>query len=109
MARATILKLLALAGLVVLAGCDQLDPMLRTDRWQPTGANAGNIAAMVANPQDLIRGHGDIFRETNDQALAAGHILNDQPKPLAQGQGSSSGSSGGGGGGGSGGSGSPGS
>jgi len=94
MTRITPLTFLALAGLLTLSGCDQLDPMLRTDRWQPTGANAGNIAAMVADPRDLISGHGDIFRESNDQGLAVTHIVTDQPKPFTSG-GGGGGSSGG--------------
>jgi len=87
MTRATTLTLCAFAGLLTLSGCDQLDPMLRTDRWEPTGANAGNIAAMVADPHDLIRGHGDLFRESNDQSLAATRIMTDQPKAFSGGGG----------------------
>jgi len=49
-----------LAGTVVtLAGCADLDPYHRQDVWYPTGASHGNVAAMLANPQDMIRGHGD--------------------------------------------------
>ena len=104
MTRAATLSLLALGGLLMLAGCDQLDPMMRTDRWQPSGANAGNLAAMVADPHDLIRGRGDIFRDSNDQALAVTRIDTDQAKAFSGGGGSSGGSSGGGGSGSSGGS-----
>jgi type IV pilus biogenesis protein CpaD/CtpE len=42
----------------MLAGCDQTDPYKREGMWQPVGANAINIAAMVERPADLIRGHG---------------------------------------------------
>lgn len=48
-----------LIGLLLLAGCASRDPYRRTDVWQPTGANAANLAAMVANPHDLISGRGD--------------------------------------------------
>jgi type IV pilus biogenesis protein CpaD/CtpE len=104
-------RLLLLLSLITIAGCEQRDPYLRTDVWRPTGANAGNIAAMVANPQDLIRGHGVSREDTKADALAVGQIWTNQPTPLLQSQSSSgsSGSSGGSSGGGSGGSGSGGS
>lgn len=43
---------------LLLAGCAETDPYLRPGQWQPTGANAINLAAMVANPHDLLRGRG---------------------------------------------------
>jgi type IV pilus biogenesis protein CpaD/CtpE len=46
----------AAVGLLALAGCDQIDPLKRPYMWQETGANAHNIAAMAANPADLIHG-----------------------------------------------------
>jgi type IV pilus biogenesis protein CpaD/CtpE len=100
-----------IASLLALAGCDSRDPYLRTDVWQPTGANAGNIAAMVANPHDLISGRGSAVQNSNEPALAVNHIWLDQPKPLSTAPGgggggggsSGGGASGGGGGGGSGG------
>ena len=51
----------ALLALLLLSGCNgaSLDPYQRTDVWTPEGANAGNLAAMVANPHDLIRGQSD--------------------------------------------------
>jgi len=95
MNRAGILPLLALAGLTVLGGCDKYDPYLRTDVWEPTGSNAANIAAMAADPHDLVSGHGVVVREAAEPALAVGHIVADQPKSL---QGSGGGGGGGGGG-----------
>lgn len=49
------------ALLALLGGCNgaSLDPYQRTDVWIPEGANDGNLAAMVANPNDLIRGQSD--------------------------------------------------
>ena len=49
------------AGLLVLAlcsGCGATDPYERDDLWQPEGAVQGNMAAMVADPHDLVAGHG---------------------------------------------------
>lgn len=89
------LQLACIAGLLTLAGCgDQRDPYLRTDVWKPTGANAGNIAAMVADPHDLISGRGTIVQNSNEPALAVQHVWLDRPKPFM-----SSESTGGGGGG----------
>jgi len=48
-----------LLGTATLAGCAQTDPFNRAGIWQPSGANAANIASMAANPADLTRGRGD--------------------------------------------------
>ena len=68
--------------LPVLAGCATLDPYERPGQWQPVGANARNLAAMVANPRDLIRGHGDA-RVTGVQATTpVTALLAGKPAPL---------------------------
>jgi type IV pilus biogenesis protein CpaD/CtpE len=46
------------ALLTLLGGCSR-DPYKRTDVWRPEGTNDVNLAAMVANPNDLIRGQSD--------------------------------------------------
>lgn len=97
MPRSLLLGFTFAAGLLALAGCDSRDPYLRTDVWKPTGANDANIAAMVANPRDLIRGANDSRENAGEPVLAVQRIWTDQPKPLAGG-GSGSGSDGGGGG-----------
>lgn len=91
--------------LLILAGCDSRQPYLRTDVWQPTGANAANLAAQVANPRDLIAGRSDARQSANAPVAAVGHIWADQPKPLGGGGsgGGGAGSAGGAGGGASGG------
>lgn len=48
-----------IAVLLLLAGCAETDPYLRPGMWQPSGVNNINLAAMVANPNDLIRGRGN--------------------------------------------------
>lgn len=108
MSRSMTLSVAFTAGLLALAGCDSRDPYLRTDVWQPTGANAGNIAAMVADPHDLISGRGTDVQNAGEPALAVSHVWLDTPKPLlgssgAAGASSQSGSGSGGGSGGSGG------
>ena len=101
-----IIRAALLAAVLVVAACQQIDPYTRTDMWQPTGANAGNIAAMVANPYDLIRGRGAAKEDSKASNVAISHVWSDTPKGLLDpgggSGGGSSGSSGGAGGGGSG-------
>ena len=96
---------LAAALLVMLAGCEERDPLRRTDVWYPTGDNAANIAAMVANPNDLIRGHGARGTDGTEAAMAVERLWQGKTKDLPQVNDSSSiaGGGGGGSGGGSGG------
>jgi type IV pilus biogenesis protein CpaD/CtpE len=42
----------------LLPGCAQTDPYKREGMWQPVGANAINLAAMLDKPSDLVRGRG---------------------------------------------------
>jgi hypothetical protein len=46
------------ATVLLLAGCIDMDPYARPGMWQPSGANSQNLVAMVAKPNDLIRGRG---------------------------------------------------
>ena len=120
----TILRCALLAAVLSVAACQEMDPYARNDMWQPTGANAGNIAAMVANPYDLIRGRGSDRTDSNEPVLAIHRVNTDHTKALLDpggdsavehwlerrwwsgGGGSGGGGSGGGGGGSGGGSGS---
>src|SRR5262249_37507898 len=89
--------------------CQEMDPYTRSGTWQPSGANAGNIAAMVANPHDLISGRGATREDSKSSNLAVDRVWTDKPKSLldpgggSSGGGYGSGSGGGGSGGGSGG------
>jgi len=110
----TIVRIALVGGTLGLTACQEMDPYTRTGTWQPTGANQGNLAAMVANPYDLIHGRGlpaaDIA-DTKGSTLAINRLWTDQPKALldpgggsgsgsgGSGSGSGSGSSGGSGGG----------
>lgn len=69
-------------GVLLLAGCANKEPYQRTDVWYPTGSNAGNIAAMAVNPNDLIRGHGSLTTDAVPATIAVDRILLDHPKPL---------------------------
>jgi len=44
--------------LAALTGCAATDTYRRPGTWHPDGANAANIAAMAANPEDLVHGRG---------------------------------------------------
>jgi hypothetical protein len=90
----------AAISLVALTGCDQIDPLQRPYMWHPTGVNEQNIAAMAANPADLVHGRDSpqrrVIVESDGVArLWTGHqlpLLSDTP-----GASTSSGSSTGGG------------
>jgi type IV pilus biogenesis protein CpaD/CtpE len=93
---------LAVGSLLLLTACAQRDPFLRDDVWKPTGANAGNLAAMVANPNDLVVGRHTSRSDTKASTIAIQHIWDGTPQSLSGsssgGSSSSSGSSGSGGG-----------
>jgi hypothetical protein len=63
----------AFASLVLLGGCDAIDPQLSDRDWHPTGANETNIAAQVVNPADLV--HGRAPTSDADAELAAAAVL----------------------------------
>jgi type IV pilus biogenesis protein CpaD/CtpE len=73
---------LLLACLLALAGCDSTDPYLRPGMWQPTGANQRNLAAMVVNPSDLIRGHGESGSDGRRADIAVSRVLEDRTRSL---------------------------
>jgi type IV pilus biogenesis protein CpaD/CtpE len=82
---------ISVALLVLLvAGCASSDPYRRTDVWYPTGANAGNIAAMVAEPRDLILGHGGDRADARQAAGAVDRVWQDRKKPLLNAAGAAS-------------------
>lgn len=93
-------RLLLIAGVLTIAACGERDPYYRTDVWRPTGANAANLAAMVANPHDLIAGRGVSRVDTKASTIAVNRIWAADPKPLPAGAsaGGQSAASGGGGG-----------
>lgn len=73
----TILLLAACAA--GLGGCTgAFDPYQRPGNWTQTGASNEDLARQVANPSDLIRGHGEadsngvVATAGIDKALGAG-------------------------------------
>jgi hypothetical protein len=87
--------LLALLSLLPL-GCAATDPFLREGVWNPTGANAANLATMVADPLDLARGRNDATVDGRLAGAAVTRLRHDRVKPLPASDTMSSGSSGGG-------------
>ena len=74
--------LITLPLLVWIAGCAETDPYQRTGSWQPTGANAINLAAMVANPADLVRGRGERTSIGREAGPPVDRLLSGKPTPL---------------------------
>ncbi|WP_323990945.1 hypothetical protein [Nguyenibacter sp. L1] len=90
--------------LPLVGGCGTLDPYHKPYAWHPSGANAANLAAMVADPRDLREGHGGEAPDAQAPVMAVERIRLDKPKALPSTNGISggvSGSSGSGSGGGS--------
>lgn len=56
---------------LLLTSCTQFDAYHRPGVWEPTGANSANLAAMVADPEDLIHGHGSATLPLSQPAVKA--------------------------------------
>jgi hypothetical protein len=78
--RALVPACLLLATLA--SGCAQDDPYTREGMWQPEGINERNLATMVANPYDLIRGHGETLPQPRLATVAVTRLLAGSPTPL---------------------------
>lgn len=73
----------ALSFLLATAGCNTVqNPMMREGTWHPTGANAANLAAMVANPHDLVEGQAATGTIGPEAALPVARLRADKVKPL---------------------------
>jgi hypothetical protein len=66
----------------LLAGCSQIDPYQRPGMWRPDAVNDGNIAAMVQDPRDLVRGHPAQGPEWTTPTAAVDRLWQDKPRPL---------------------------
>ncbi len=74
----------ALLILLAVSACSsQIDPYTRDGMWQPNGANSLNLAAMTANPYDLVHGHGDAGSQPVEATGAVDRLLSGRAKPLA--------------------------
>lgn len=72
-----------LFSFLLLGGCN-LAPDVRPGMWRPSGVNETNIQAMLANPADYHRGHGDGTADGNQAAKAVERYRTDKVLPLPQ-------------------------
>jgi uncharacterized membrane protein YgcG len=83
---------LAAATPLALAACQVPDTSGADATWSPKGMNAANLAAMVADPADLVRGRDD---PGPDHKLAARAVLDLWTNPTGAGASAGGGSAGG--------------
>lgn len=69
MSKSRFVRSLSVLFLLTAAGCAEFDPYHRAGMWRPSGANAANIASMVARPGDLVSGRGE--RQGDGQRAAS--------------------------------------
>jgi uncharacterized membrane protein YgcG len=93
-------RAIAAVAPLAVAACQVPDTSGAASVWSPKGINAANLAAMVANPADLVRGHDD---PGPDRKLSAHAVLDLWANPTSGGAGGAGAGGGGSGGGGSGG------
>jgi hypothetical protein len=65
-----------------LFGCTQIDPYTRTGSWRPHQVNTANLAAMVANPNDLARGVEPAHADAQMATDAVDRLRHDRVRPL---------------------------
>lgn len=76
------LWLAAAVSLLSLTSCDQIDPLKRPYMWYATGVNEQNIAAMAANPADLVHGRDAPQRRVNVESDGVTRLWTGHPLPL---------------------------
>jgi type IV pilus biogenesis protein CpaD/CtpE len=59
------------SAILALGGCAATEPWEAQGGWHPRGVNDGNLAAMIADPNDLVRGRGTSM---SDGTLAAAAV-----------------------------------
>jgi len=76
---------LLLLLLLLPAACSnpQVDPFTRSGMWLPQGSNSRNLAAMVANPDDLVQGRGSTGANSPLAIAAVTRLMEGKAKPLA--------------------------
>jgi hypothetical protein len=73
----------ALVLVLVLGGCQQMDPFTREGAWRPMRANEANLRVHVADPAMLDRGIDDPRADGQVTAAAVQRYRTDRVKPLA--------------------------
>jgi len=73
----------ALILVLLLGGCEQIDPFTREGAWRPMRANEANLRIHVADPAMLDRGVDDRRADGQATAAAVQRYRTDRVKPLA--------------------------
>ncbi len=68
---------------LLLGGCEQIDPFTREGAWRPMRANEANLRVHVADPAMLERGVDDRRADGAVTAAAVHRYRTDRVKPLA--------------------------
>lgn len=74
----------ALLLLLVVAGCDHIDPYRRAGVWRPNGANEANLRAMVVVPSDLVLAPPAAPADGGRAAAALTRLRRDNVRPLPE-------------------------
>lgn len=72
----------ALFLLILLPGCEAIDPYTRDGTWRPLGANQANLRTHVANPAHLDRGSSDAGSEGQPASDAVRRYRTDRVRAL---------------------------
>jgi type IV pilus biogenesis protein CpaD/CtpE len=72
----------ALLLLILLPGCEAIDPYTRDGAWRPLGANQANLRTHVANPAHLDRGSSDAGADGQAASEAVRRYRTDRVRPL---------------------------
>lgn len=72
----------AICFVVLLAGCDALEPYQHPYSWHPVGTYDANLSAMVVDPANLVHGHGLGATDGAAAATAIDRLRQNRVKPL---------------------------
>ena len=73
----------AIVLVLLIGGCEQVDPYAREGSWRPMRANDANLRVHVADPAMLDRGVDDRRADGAVTAAAVHRYRTDRVKPLA--------------------------
>lgn len=74
--------LMLVASLLATPACEALDPFHRESAWRPGGTNEDNLAAMLDEPRDRIRGTAPANAQGQRAAAAIERLRTDRVRAL---------------------------
>lgn len=77
-----VLPLLFVSSLALCACSENFNSVAKLNDQPFGGTNEANLAAMVANPSDLVHGRSAGYTPAKGRTLALERLETDQPKPL---------------------------